>query len=171
MSRALRFATADDVPQGLRKKLPPAPLAKAKRRPRRDEEHAEQVVFFNRIRTLALNKPRYALAARSTHAIPNGGGRSRAEAGRLKAEGVTRGVPDIFCRLAVPGHHGLYIEMKKCQGGRVSDEQETWIEESRMLGYAAHVCRGADEAFACWYAYVESAFTPGTIDWRAPWNL
>ena len=31
------------------------------------------------------------------HAIPNGGHRNKATAGRLKAEGVKRGVPDISC--------------------------------------------------------------------------
>ena len=34
------------------------------------------------------------------HAIPNGGHRNKATAGQLKAEGVKRGVPDIF--LPVP---------------------------------------------------------------------
>ena len=29
------------------------------------------------------------------HATPNGGGRSKAEAGRLKAEGVRAGQPDV----------------------------------------------------------------------------
>lgn len=162
MSRGLRYASADVMPTALRERVakavtPAAPVASPRRRPRKDEEHEEQVVFFNRVRTLALNNKHYELASRSTHAIPNGGGRSKAEAGRLKAEGVTKGVSDIFCRLAAPGYHGLYIEMKKRKGGRVSPEQETWIEESNRLGYRACVCQGADEAFEVWRNYVRRA--------------
>jgi hypothetical protein len=124
------------------------------RRPRADHEHTEQVVFFNRVRTLAMNDKRYARAARRTHAIPNGGGRSKAEAGRLKAEGVTAGISDIFCALPVGPWHGLYVEMKS-QTGTASSEQRAWLDESTELGYIAVCCRGADEAMTVWRAYVD----------------
>ena len=45
-------------------------------------------------------------------AIPNGGARSPATASRLKAEGVSPGVPDLF----VPAW-GLWVEMKRAKGG------------------------------------------------------
>lgn len=142
-------AAVDVVPTGMPPRKP--------RRPRRDLEHNEQVVLINRIKALAVNDPRFALAADRTHAIPNGGGRSRAEAGRLKAEGVKSGVSDLFVALPAAAQHGLYIEMKAAKG-RVSDEQRAWIERSLALGYPAHVCWSADEAFEIWRAYVESSF-------------
>lgn len=128
-----------------------------RKKPRRDEEHNAQVVFFNRIRASGVNKGgRYARAARRTFAIPNGGGRSKREAGRLKAEGVLTGVSDVFCSLPVWPWSGLYIEMKSATG-TASPEQRAWIEESNQLGYLAVVCRGADEATTLWEAYVRGA--------------
>ena len=74
-------------------------------------------------------------------AIPNGGARSIATAGRLKAEGVSPGVPDLF----VPAWR-LWIEMKRSTGGRVSKEQKDWIEYLISEGYHALVCHGFDDA-------------------------
>ncbi len=159
----MRVPSLDLLPVHLRdqaaRQLLPRPQAPAAetlhaRKPRQDKEHVEQVVFFNRIRTLALNDVRYALAAARTFAIPNGGGRTRRTAGRLKAEGVRPGVADIFCALPVPGHAGLWIEMKSLTGS-ASREQKAWLEESERLGYAAAVCRGADAAMRVWREYVD----------------
>ena len=78
--------------------------------------------------------------------IPNGGGRSKAEAGRLKAEGVKAGVPDLFLPVSRDGYHGLFIELKRQAGGRVSDEQKEWIQELRDQGYRVEVCKGWEAA-------------------------
>lgn len=109
-----------------------------------------------RLRTLAANDPRFALAVRRTYAIPNGGGRSKAEAGRLKAEGVRSGVPDIFVSMPSGRLAGLYIEMKSMTGDP-SPEQREWLEESTLLGYGAACCRGADQALVVWRAYVDAS--------------
>lgn len=102
--------------------------------------------------------------------IPNGGGRSKREAGILKAMGVKAGVSDLFlpvprivdCRIdpATDGGiamfdmsgqclframAGLWIEMK-CDGGRASEEQLKWIYAMRSMGYEAKVCTGWQEA-------------------------
>ena len=50
--------------------------------------------------------------ARSAFAIPNGGRRNPREAARLKAEGVTAGVLDVFLPKARGGCHGLWLEFK-----------------------------------------------------------
>lgn len=78
--------------------------------------------------------------------IPNGGKRGRAEAIRFKAEGVKAGVPDICLPVARGAWHGLYIELKRREGGRVSTEQAEWIEVLIRQGYQAAVCRGWEEA-------------------------
>lgn len=74
-------------------------------------------------------------------AIPNGGARSPATAGRLKAEGVSSGVPDLF----IPAWK-LWIEMKRTKGGSVSAEQKDWAKYLEEVGYCVKVCKGAEDA-------------------------
>ena len=74
-------------------------------------------------------------------AIPNGGARSQATAGRLKAEGVSPGVPDLF----IPAW-GLWIEMKRAKGGKVSPEQKEWHHYLANCGYRVIVGLGQADA-------------------------
>lgn len=74
-------------------------------------------------------------------AIPNGGQRSMATAARLKAEGVSSGVPDLF----VPAW-GLWVEMKRSKGGSVSAEQKDWITYLESVEFCCIVGKGADDA-------------------------
>lgn len=77
--------------------------------------------------------------------VPNEGKRSRAVGGRLKAEGLKPGVPDLCLPVARGGFHGLYIELK-AQGGKVTANQEKWIAELTVQGYLAKVCVGFESA-------------------------
>jgi len=162
---ALRYPSVDAMPESMqgparraleRGKVSRAPVSREKR-PRRDEEHNEQVVFFNRVRTLAINDPRYAAAARRTYSIPNGARVQKRTAGRLKAEGLKEGVSDTFTSYPSGNFHGLYIEMKS-RTGSPSRQQSDWIQDSLALGYMAACCRGADEAMQVWRSYVEASF-------------
>lgn len=83
---------------------------------------------------------------RMLHAIPNGGKRGKAEAGRMKAAGVKAGVPDMCLPVARHGCHGLYIELKRARGGRVSKEQVAWMDALTRQGYRCALCRGWNEA-------------------------
>jgi hypothetical protein len=74
-------------------------------------------------------------------AVPNGGVRSKATAGRLKAEGVVSGVPDLF----VPAWH-LWVEMKRVKGGSLSKEQRAIIKQLESVGYWVVVGKGAEDA-------------------------
>tara|TARA_R110000744_G_scaffold80963_1_gene159102 strand:+ start:405 stop:800 length:396 start_codon:yes stop_codon:yes gene_type:complete len=74
-------------------------------------------------------------------AIPNGGKRGKAEAGRLKAEGVSAGVPDLF----VP-EWLLWIEFKRQTKGTVSKEQKEWHEYLTAIGHSVKICKGAEDA-------------------------
>jgi hypothetical protein len=74
-------------------------------------------------------------------AIPNGGYRSQAAGAKLKAEGASAGVPDLF----VPAWR-LWIEMKRQKGGRVSPEQTDWIAYLESLGHTCIVCPGSENA-------------------------
>ena len=80
------------------------------------------------------------------HHIPNERKCSPQQGQYLKRKGVKAGVPDLCLPIARKGYNGMYIELKRSDGGRLSDEQKWWLEELTMQGYAAIVCHGADEA-------------------------
>lgn len=81
-------------------------------------------------------------------AIPNGGRRDAITGARMKAEGVRPGIPDLF--LAVPAHglHGLWIEMKRKQGGKLSEAQKDMQARLAAQGYAVTTCYGMNQAIA-----------------------
>lgn len=87
-------------------------------------------------------------------AIPNGGARHIRTALRLKAEGVRAGVPDLFFAVPSGGYHGLFIEMKRRTGGRLSKDQREFMRALIAEGYRAEVCRGCDEALAVMEDYL-----------------
>lgn len=80
------------------------------------------------------------------YAIPNGGKRSLQEGIKFKRSGVQPGVPDIAIPLASGAYHGLYIELKRTEGGRVSEHQQEWLNFLNDNGYYAQVAYGFDEA-------------------------
>lgn len=96
-------------------------------------EHAEQVTL---VREFANRYPELRIIA-----IPNGGFRHKVTAHKLKSEGVSKGVPDLF----IPSLN-LWIELKRVKGGRVSPEQRDWIEYLNSIGHTAIVCKGWEEA-------------------------
>lgn len=112
-------------------------------------EHDEQAQF---IRMVDAAYPREIAVL--LFAIPNGGKRAIKTARDMKAEGVRKGVPDLFLAYPHKGYAGLFIEMKRRKGGRVSDAQKAYIEALRGHGYAVVVCRGCDEAFDALTAYL-----------------
>lgn len=98
------------------------------------------------------------------YAIPNGGLRNKAVAGKLKAEGVKSGVPDICLPWPMHGSqwpHGqgygaLYIELKHGDN-KPTEEQKWWMTELNAAGNLAVVCYGWESAarMVCKYLGVE----------------
>ena len=78
--------------------------------------------------------------------IPNGSCKSINQAIKFKREGLKPGVPDLCLPVARQGYHSLYIEMKRSNGGRLSDAQKWWLENLRSQGNKAVVCNGFEEA-------------------------
>ncbi len=111
----------------------------------RFSEHVFQVSL---VRTFKLLRPQYP-DLRWLHAIPNGGNRDKVAAGKMKAEGQQRGVPDLS--LPVPRiasgkvYHGLWLELKKA-GGCPSPDQWDWLLHLHRSGYAAHVVNDPETA-------------------------
>ncbi len=94
-------------------------------------------------------------------AVPNGGARSKATAGKLKAEGVVAGVSDLI--LLVPFRfqgfepfHGLCIEMKT-KTGKQSQEQKEWQEKVQKKGYIYIICRSLDDFIATVEGYLNQS--------------
>jgi hypothetical protein len=80
--------------------------------------------------------------------VPNGGHRDIRVAARLKRAGVKAGVPDLHLPVPRGEHHGLWIELKREQGGSVQDTQRWWSEQLREQGHRVEVCKGHKAAWA-----------------------
>jgi len=129
-------------------------LAEGKRRgPTRQPEHDEQVAFFNALGLETKFRPEL----KWIHAVPNGGHRSKATAGKLKAEGVTPGVSDIFVPLPANGFHGLYIEMKAGKN-TLTKEQKEFAAFVVSRGYQFVAAWSAKEAFEALSIYLGVVF-------------
>jgi len=52
-------------------------------------------------------------------------------------------------------YHGLYVELKRKTGGKVSIDQLWWLERLELQGYYTTVCRGYDETVAVILGYLK----------------
>lgn len=125
---------------------------------RKQPEAKEQQAFFQ---WLSLAKPSIR---RFCWAIPNGGKRNAFEAHKMKLQGVTPGVPDIFLAISAPWKtkacHGMFIEFK-APGKLKSSTQEqiTMRDDLKSGGYHVVVVdswQKAQEALE-WYLDIERA--------------
>lgn len=111
------------------------------------------------------------------HAIPNGGSRYIAEATKMVAMGLRKGVLDIFLpwpiwingipsqdnptgRTNICKYAGLYVEMKvekrrKEKNGGLTEEQIEFIEYVESAGYCCKVCYNWIEAKEVILKYLE----------------
>lgn len=96
-----------------------------------DEEHVIQREIVRALRADGL----------LVFAIPNGGNRNVVLATRLKAEGVTAGVPDLF----VADFGGFFLEVKTATG-HLSEAQRATAKELMSRGFITYTVRGAEEA-------------------------
>lgn len=113
-------------------------------------ESVEQIALFRWAAYAECTYPELALM----YHIPNGGMRNKAVAGKLKAEGVKAGVPDIHLPIARAGYHSLYIEMKAV-GGKTSKIQEAWLSRLNEQGHCAVVCYGFEQALDVIVKYLD----------------
>lgn len=112
---------------GKKKSPPKSPIA---------SERQEQIMLFAWLRKSKI--PAFA--------IPNGGSRHPLEAINLKRAGVEPGVPDLMIPIMRNGYGGLFIELKRTDGGKLSENQERWRDILKAQGYLWIEAHGANEA-------------------------
>jgi len=103
-------------------------------------EAKEQEQFFN---WLSLAYPNFR---KLCFAIPNGGSRHPSEAMNLKKQGVTPGVPDVFC--AIQGtleSPGLFVEFKSGKN-KLTKLQSEMKDRLEKEGYRYSLCYNWIEA-------------------------
>lgn len=109
---------------------------------------------------------------RYLHHIPNGGARSAAEGGILKATGVRKGVSDLCLPLSSPCKKwkGIYCECKSDRGV-LSDDQRGWLQEMSRDGYLVGLVRSPDEFWQLYEIYLglrSEKIAPGILEiWPA----
>ena len=79
------------------------------------------------------------------HCSLNGVKMTKAQAGRAIAQGMKKGVADLFLPVKMGIYGGLYIEMKS-EKGRPSIDQSKFLKAVSDNGYAAFVCYSAVDA-------------------------
>ena len=115
-------------------------------------ESWEQEEIFIWIRANQIRYPRLQLAYSTLNGVKLGE-RVRAAA---KRQGNRRGVCDVVlpCRSACGQWPGLYLELKRENGGVLSAEQKAFIAGVQAEGYMAVVANGHNAAIATIKAYL-----------------
>ena len=108
---------------------------------RRRSLHEEHRLQCTCVRWFRLKYPRLK---NLLFAVPNGGSRNKAEASRMKEEGVTSGVSDLILLTPNRYYGALCIEMKTPKG-RQSESQRQWQQEAEANGAKYVLCRTLDD--------------------------
>lgn len=123
-----------------------------------DSESSQQKALFA---WAALNVGKYPQLA-YMFAVPNGFFATIAQKGKMKAEGLRSGVPDIFlpCQGINIPYLGLFIEMKlekyrNHKNGGCSEQQIDFINYATSAGYYCKVCYNWEEARDTLINYME----------------
>jgi hypothetical protein len=132
--------------------------------PLNTDEHTEQALVIEWARSHVKEHPCLAWLHSSMNGIPLSG--SKMTRGKImnymKAEGATKGIPDLFLPVARRGFHGIYLEMKRVYDGELTPEQKKFLSFAKEEGYLALQCRGHKAGIANlrWYLSDEKEISP-----------
>lgn len=106
---------------------------------------SEDEIHLSCAQWVTWNLGRYPILEWIMH-VPNGGKRSKAEAGRFKAMGVKKGVPDWILPFSSPSGKwtGFACELKS-KAGKLSDDQVNWLKNAKTNGWKVCVARSLEE--------------------------
>lgn len=122
-----------------------------------DSEDSQQIALFM---WAALNIDKYP-DLKFMFAVPNGMFTPYKQvAGKMRAMGMKRGVPDIMLPVKRGEWSGLFIELKrkkteKQAAGKTSNEQNEWIGYLQNQGYGVAVCYGFEQSRDMVLQYLE----------------
>lgn len=102
-------------------------------------KHLESQLQIVCVRWFKLQYPKLIIAA-----IPNGGARSKAVGGIMKAEGMLKGFPDLVVCKPSGNYNALFIEMKQGKA-KPKKEQKELLERLQGEGYKCAVAYSLDE--------------------------
>lgn len=117
----------------------------------RTSEHAEQVAVITWARLQTGRWPCLAWL----HSVPNhnvllaqmGKEQGARVTAYMKAEGLTKGISDLFLPWPAGKFHGCYIEMKLLSN-RPTFEQAQFMSFAQTAGYYVNLCHSAEDAIA-----------------------
>lgn len=119
-----------------------------------DQEFQEQKAFTEWVRWNEARIPQLKLAFHP----PNGGLRSKAAAGKLKAIGTRPGVPDYWFPVGNGRFKGMVLEFKSAKGS-LSLDQRAFIDGLRDANWFVEIVRTASEAITMterFYGHLQS---------------
>ena len=118
-------------------------------------EHAEQCAVMDWVHANTARLPGLALIHSSLNgAHLQGDKRQRVrQVNKHKRAGMLPGVADLFLPVARGGFFGMFIEMKRAKGGKLSENQTWFLSQVCSQGYYDCVAHGAEQAIAQleWY--------------------
>lgn len=74
----------------------------------------------------------------------------------LKNMGVKAGVPDFILPIPNAKYHGLFIELKRKRGYKISPEQQLFIDRVNLFGYLGEFAYGAEHAIEILSSYLDA---------------
>ena len=103
-----------------------------------ESNHQQAVIKWSKQPAVRERYPELALL----HHIKNETKEGATQVAVDKAMGVKKGVPDLCLPVPRGTYHGLYIEMKRADGGSATKEQKEWLRALDAQGYAVTLCHG-----------------------------
>lgn len=77
--------------------------------------------------------------------VPNEGKRSPIRGLEMRRMGMRAGIPDLFLSVPRGTYHGMYIELKSLSG-KLTPQQQKYLDRFNQEGYLAVCCYGWEEA-------------------------
>jgi len=102
-------------------------------------KHTEDKIQIAAVRWFKLHYPEIVI-----HHSPNGGYRTKAEAGIFKAMGTMAGFADLIILKPTMNYNAFFIEFKS-EKGRQTQSQKDFQSKCEEYGYKYAICRSVED--------------------------
>lgn len=131
------------------------PLKKQKKKTKKTKQQSESAIqreYFRYIRCRRATNWKYEFI----HSIPYGIRATIGLAMKIKAEGLTEGIPDVCVPCPSQGYHVMYLEFKT-RYGQQSKAQKRFQKYCKMVGNKYVVVRSAIDAIRVTEEYLTTS--------------